>query len=217
MKKGSLRDAFFNSSVSGFFFRHSEWLSSWPFTIGYAALVAKGGMNPDLDTVAGLLMMASGAGLALQKKWPSLSFRLSGALGACAALCLSAKGINFDTMEIVNGWRFVAPLTGPLIVNTLIAFQKEVAQFSQAHLNSDSGIKRAFARAGQYPLLASACIDLTNGPNFIMTAITEHDNVFLGAIGVFAVGDLGLIASDQRLQKTHRNYKEGNAPAPASP
>jgi hypothetical protein len=207
MKKGSLKQAFFNSAPVGFFMRHSAWLSSWPFALGYAAMISKGGLHPDLDTAAGFLMIGSAACFSLQKKWPN-SFRLSAILGASAALCLSAKGIDFSTMEIVNKWRFVAPLTGPVIANTLIGFQKEIAAFSQNHNDSKNKLVRTFAKAVRYPLLTAACIDLTNGINFVMAAITEKDWMFLGAIGAFALGEFGLIASDPRLQDKYKAFKK---------
>lgn len=218
MTRESLKKTFANSAVAGFFVNRSEWLSSWPFAIGYGAMIAKGGLHPDLDTAAGFLMIGSAASFMLQKKWPD-SFRLSAVLGATSALCLSAGGIDFDTMEITNKWRLFAPLTGPLISNTMIGFQKELAAFSQRHSGSQNRLVAKFAQAVHYPLLTAACVDLCNGPNMIMAAVTGRDWMFLGAIFTFAVGLLGLIASDPRIQEEYKALKkDGKAatgPVPA--
>jgi hypothetical protein len=208
MKKGFLKDAFAKSAPAGFFIRNSKWLSSWPFALGCAAMVGKAGFHPDLDTAAGLLLIGSGACFSLQKRYPELSFRLSGALGASAALCMSAKGFDFHTGQVLNAWRMCAPLTGPLIANTIIGFQKEAAAFSQNHINSENRLVRTFAKALRYPLLTAPIIDLTNGANLIKAAVKEHDMMFVGALLVFAIGELGVISSDTRLQEKHRKLNE---------
>lgn len=213
MTKESLKKAFANSAVAGFFVNRSEWLSSWPFALGYGALIAKGGMNPDLDTAAGLLMIGSAACFMTQKKWPNY-FRLSATLGASAALCLSAGGLDLDTMEITNKWRLFAPMTGPLMANTLIGFQKEFAAFSEKHSGSPNRLVAKFAQAVRYPLLTAACVDLCNGPNMIMAAVTGRDWMFLGAICVFAVGLLGLIASDPRIQEEYKALRKDGGGGP---
>lgn len=108
-----------------------------------------------------------------------------------------------------NGRPFLSGSAGPLIANTLIGLQKEFAAVSRRFSESENKLVRTFAKAVKYPLITAACVDLTNGPNMMMAAISDRDWMFLGAIGVFAVGLLGIIASDPRVQENYKRFQAG--------
>jgi|GEM_PF-2708999 len=210
------KQAFIDSAPVAFFMRNSQWMSSWPFALGYAAMITKGGLNPDWDTAAGFLMIASAGCFMAQKNFPRY-YRLSGALGAGAAICLALNNIDLETMQVTTPF-FFAPLTGPLIANTLIGCQKMFSNFSQKHSDSSNRLVSTFAKAVRYPLLTAACVDLTNGVMMMAMTISNQDWIFLAAIPVFASGLLGIIASDEVIQEKYKNYMESKPPAaPALP
>jgi len=208
-----LRNAFLSSAAVRFVFDHSEKIAAGGFIAGHLGLILPSGFSPGVTAASGALFIMADLALTRAKKNPVAAFRTCGLFGLAAVFCLSAGGINFDTMQVENSWRVISPLFA-LPTLTLIGMQNEIAGSTEKHLNSPNRLMNAFANACQYPLLLGAVTGLTSGTGLMISAIIDQNVALMGVLGLWALGGTGLVLSDPRLQKFVREKQQVPEAAP---
>lgn len=144
----------------------------------------------------------------------TLTFCKDGSFCVAGALALSASGIDFDKMQIVDGWKMAAPLYGILPPGLLMLFQKSIGNFSDRCLDHSNIVKRSLAKAFRYPVALSSAINLTGTAGLAKSAWNSGDLLLGAAAAAWTVGQIGLTASDPRLQSVFRSDAAANKRGP---
>jgi hypothetical protein len=221
MKADSLKRQFFTSAATGFLFDHSEKIATGCFVVGHLGLITQAGLSPDITSAAGAFFIMADLVLTRAKKNPVAAFRLCSALGVAGALCLSAGGVDFQYMQVDNGWRVASALMA-LPTLAIVGLQNEIGGRAEKHLKSGkgNGLTRAFAAACRYPLLLSAAIGAIGGAGLVVSALVDRDLSFMAVLGLWGVGGCGMVLSDPRMQHSfhsERNRYLGGGKPPGSP
>ena len=215
LSRKKLKSAFFCNSVSRFVFKNAPDIAAYGFTACSAALIAKGGVHPDLESATGFMWLISNATLKLAKKHPDLAYRLNGAGTIAGALLLSASGVHG---QHTDWWKTISPILGYGPPGCLIMFQKEIADFADKYKDSKSKLVRNCAQVLRYPIIASAIIEVCGSAGVLKSAFNNHrlwdQAIFSAAI----LTDGALAASDPRMQEEFRKENDARGSAPgASP
>lgn len=217
MVLGKLKQAFLENAGIRFVFDHCEKIAASSFVAGHLVLIGQSGLNPNSASAAGLFFILADLTLSKAKKHPVAAFRLCGLLGTAGAAFLSAGGINFDTMQIENGWRVISPLFA-LPTMAIIGLQHEIAECAEKLAHAKNGLARKFSAVSRYPLVLSAASGIVCGTGLLISAVLDQNAALMTTLGLWAVGGTAMIMSDPRLQKTLREEKQQEPlPAPGPP
>lgn len=214
MVLGKLKQAFLENAGVRFVFDHCEKIAASSFVAGHLVLIGHSGLHPNTASAAGLFFILADLTLSKAKKHPVAAFRLCGLLGTAGAAFLSAGGINFDTMQIENGWRVLSPLFA-LPTMTIIGMQHEIAEYAEKLAHAKSSLARKFSAVSRYPLLLSAASGIVCGTGLLVSAVIDQNAALMTTLALWAIGGTAMIMSDPRLQKMLREEKEPD-PVPVS-
>lgn len=143
---------------------------------GNVGLLCKRGLYPNLETLVGLLWIASDYALRQKQQHPVAAPRINAAGVILGALCLSASGIHLQYVD----WHRVRTPLGYVPAAAIIGFQKELRLAGASFL-------RAPRR------LVSVCGSILLRP-YTLAAVLNAYGVYELARSAIGVNDHGLIA-----------------------
>lgn len=202
-----LADLLFNNPASHYIFGKSEKIASYSFIAGHLGMALKEGFVLNLEGGAGLSWLGAAAAMRFAKINPVRAFRTAAMFGIAGAAMVSASGINFETMQIVDPYKVITPLLSYVPANMLMYFQDELPKMKQKLSGSKNVLLNAFSKVCEYPIVTCALLG-TIGVGGLAASAFNSGDIKLGVIAlVYLAAHTGLGASDPRLQNEFKKTR----------
>jgi hypothetical protein len=169
--------------VLGFLYSHSSHLVTMGYMAGNLILLVKQGLDFNLETLAGCLLMAQ-ALAAWNINRNSFFLKLAGGLNVLGGLVLAASAWGLAG--------FISQAIGalPLIGSGLMMFRGSAG--------GNGNVSGSFVR--KYPVVAAGMLQVMFRPFLLYSGLQRGDPGLILASLFWAAGDLALAASDRNLR-----------------
>ncbi|MBT9332416.1 hypothetical protein [Paracidobacterium acidisoli] len=155
---------------------------------GNVGLLIRHGFHPNLETVVGLLWIASDYALRQKPRHPVAAPRLNAAGVILGSILLSASGIHAHSID----WYRVRTPLGYIPAVAIIGLQKELREAGATLSSSPRLLRRLLSGILAHPYTAAAVVNGYGVLELARSAQGAHDKGLLGISIAYALATLAL-------------------------